>query len=701
MEKVDSLIEKMENLKISSEESGGEKEKYKVGFCFDERMLLHKDVLGAHQESPERAMVVYGNLVLKQLIQNLIRVPCSPASDDDILLVHSKEYLAKIKETSLNSSSEKERTFHNYGEKDSYDNYATYESASVATGGLLNICRQILSNKLDHAFAIIRPPGHHADPSTAKGFCLFNSVAVAVRFLLKEKPGLKIAVLDWDVHHGDGTQKIFYGEKNPLFVSVHRHDKGKFYPFVSGFAEECGEGEGEGMNVNIPLDTKCSISKGNSCIGDAEYITLFNVIILPILKSYEPDVIFISCGFDAGENDFSGCLKCTPIAYSFMTRQLMNLKKNLIFALEGGYTLDTIKRCSESTIRTLLGEQIPWKDTMIDNYKEINSHSYSEFNLSFLLKNWREIYRPVPYVVEKLNKVIKINKKYWQFLEFLPLKEKHVTKFRELSAVDEVSESSESGNSGKKKRSKEANEPAVVPFEHKLRKNTIEEGEFMGIIGQFLIKESSDFYRENEEYIVFKIGRYLHPKEATPSLTNFSLRKLFLSMRTCLFDLKFNIESVKFTRLRANATKIAQLLNWTKDELKFDMNSNLISQILMLFFQHLNLRNKEVLKMLDEFIKKIERVLVENKYDIYNCDLIVIPEVIKDETNKEDNKKEDVKKKFKLFSKKEKIKFNFYLNGIKGKNVRKIDDGDKCETNTNFIDGLISLKNFIKESVLN
>ena len=131
--------------------------------------------------------------------------------------------------------------------------------------------------------------------STAKGFCFFNSVAIAERYILNKNPKAKIIILDWDVHHGNGTQAIFYKDENPLFISIHRHDRGKFYPYKTGFVKEQGEEntKGLGFNINIPLDTKCIISKGASCIGDAEYLNIFGKIVMPSLTEYNPDIIFI------------------------------------------------------------------------------------------------------------------------------------------------------------------------------------------------------------------------------------------------------------------------------------------------------------------------------------------------------------------------------------------------------------------------
>ena len=649
--------------------------KRKIGFCFDERMLLHRDSKHVHQECPERAMSVYINLVLKELTNKLIRIQCEEAKEEDLLRVHTEEYLNKIKEISENNSKNKNVTNHHLSEKDSYDNFATYESAKLATGSLIEICKNILSKKIEHGYAIIRPPGHHADMSTARGFCIFNSVAVAVKYILNKNDKIKIAILDWDVHHGDGTQAIFYNEQNPLFISIHRHDSGKFYPFKTGFVGEKGDQNGVGYNINIPLDTKCAISKGPSCIGDAEYINIFEKIIMPCLTEYNPDIIFISCGYDAGENDFSGCLKCSPFAYAFMTERLLSLNKNLIFALEGGYTLDTIKRMSETTIRTLLGEEIPWKGNMVQNYLDFNNDNF--FNLDYLMNNWENIFRVVPYVAEHLNIIIDEHKKNWKCLENNNIKIKDKYKPKKI----EENKDKENTNTN-------------VNNNFFLRKDILsnEQNNINEILTPLLLLNKEDFYNKHEEFIIFKIGEELVNNKND---INAYYNKKILSYRTCLKELKFNIESIKFTKLRANATRIYQLLNWDRDEMKYDMNSNIISEILMLFFQNLKMKNKEVLALLDSFIKKMKNIL--NNIDLFNCDLIIIPKIIP----LEDNDKNTPKKKTKLFSKKDKIEFEFFINGIKNKNISIYSNENSSMNKQNFIKGLEGLRNFINENVMN
>jgi len=685
MPSLGSLTDQMENLNINDTSSistttaaTNKPKKRKIGFCFDERMLLHRDSKHVHQECPERAMSVYINLVLKELTNKLIRIQCEEAKEEDLLLVHTKEYIDKIKEISENNSKNKNVTNHNLSEKDSYDNFATFESAKLATGSLIEICKNILSKKIEHGYAIIRPPGHHADMSTARGFCIFNSVAVAVKYILNKNNKMKIAVLDWDVHHGDGTQAIFYKDQNPLFISIHRHDSGKFYPFKTGFVKEKGEENGLGYNINIPLDTKCAISKGPSCIGDAEYINIFERIVMPVLKEYNPDVIFISCGYDAGENDFSGCLKCSPFAYAFMTERLLSLNKNLIFALEGGYTLDTIKRMSETTIRTLLGEEIPWKGNMIQNYIEFNNDNI--FNLEFLMDNWEKIFRIVPYVAEHLNLIIDEHKKDWKCLENnnIILKDKY-----KIKKIEENKDQPQNQDNN------------VNDNNFFLRKDSLpkEQNNINEILGPMLIQEKENFYNKYEEYIIIKIGEELtNNKNDIYSYYN----KKILAYRSCLKEFKFNIECVKFTKLRANATRISQLLNWNRDEMKYDLNSNIISEILMLFFQNLKMKNKEVLALLDNYIKKMKTNL-NDLFDLYNCDLVIIPKVIP----LEKEEKPTPKKKNKLFSKKDKIEFEFYLNGVKEKNINFYNNNNSNLNKRNFINGLEGFRKFINENVMN
>lgn len=625
----------------------------KIGYCFDEHMLLHKDNTNTHQERPERTMAIYMNLLLKNLTSKLIRIPPLEASPSDILTVHTSTYHTSIQQLPETHSS-KFITKQSLNVKDSYDNYSTYISSSIACGSLINTCKHILSSKIDHAFAIIRPPGHHADSSSCHGFCIFNSVAIATEFLIKNTSNAKVAIIDWDVHHGDGTQKIFYKRQNPLFISIHRHDEGKFYPYVTGYINEVGEDEGKGYNVNIPLDTKSIITKGTSCIGDAEYIYIFEKIVMPILIEYNAEYIIISCGFDAGEGDHSGMLQCTPIAYAYMTKRVMMLGKKVIFALEGGYELDTLIRCSESVVRTLLNENIPFTNTMVNNYNEINT--WKNYTLDTIIKQYEHIYKPVSYVINKINDVIKTQSSYWKC-------------FQTQSAYIAVSQ----------------------PSKHI---NTITNTMLHSYINEFILnKTNTELTELYSNYIVIKIGKDVIRYNHTDNTTNNDVvvfRKKIKSMRSVRFNLNFNIECIKFMKLNQTENKMFKIMNWNGDEMKYDMNENVLGEIFTLFFQYLNTKVNEFLNELDGFIKQIENKL--NEVDIYNANLVIIPCEVKGGGLRKEKGNKFKQMKIKKYG------FKFYVNGVKDKNVYKYDKGKGNKGN--YINGVKDFRKFIEENIM-
>ncbi|XP_064591055.1 histone deacetylase 7 [Zonotrichia leucophrys gambelii] len=205
-----------------------------------------------------------------------------------------------------------------------------------------------------NGFAVVRPPGHHADPSTAMGFCFFNSVAIAARQLQQKGKLSKILIVDWDVHHGNGTQQIFYRDPEVLYISLHRHDDGNFFP-GSGAADEVGAGPGEGFNVNVAwaggLDPP---------MGDPEYLAAFRTVVMPIAHEFCPDVVLVSAGFDAAEGHPPplGGYKVSAKCFGYMTKQLMSLAGGaVVLALEGGHDLTAICDASEACVSALLGHE--------------------------------------------------------------------------------------------------------------------------------------------------------------------------------------------------------------------------------------------------------------------------------------------------------------------------------------------------------
>merc|ERR1719461_2612697 len=193
----------------------------------------------------------------------------------------------------------------------------------------------IIEKKYANGFALTRPPGHHCEHGKAMGFCLLNNAVIGSRALLARYPEKKVLIVDWDVHHGNGTQNILYDDEQIVYFSIHRHDAGYFYP-STGTAEETGNG----FNVNVPLDVAVP-GQGH---GDREYLLVWQDVLLPMCREFKPDIVLISAGFDACIGDPLGGMRITPPCYGLMTRLLLNECSNLAIVLEGGYNLDTMPR---------------------------------------------------------------------------------------------------------------------------------------------------------------------------------------------------------------------------------------------------------------------------------------------------------------------------------------------------------------------
>ena len=204
------------------------------------------------------------------------------------------------------------------------------------------------------AFALVRPPGHHAGYDDtpnhrAEGFCFFNSVAVAAGCVLRAGAAQRICIIDWDVHHGNGTQKLFYDDGRVLYISLHRFGD-RWYP-ETGETEEVGEGEGVGTNVNVPWP--------ENGLGDSDYLAAWTLIVLPIVTAFAPDLLLLSAGFDAAEGDAQGRMRVTPTGFATLTALLLRkLRCPVAAALEGGYHRLVTSQCCESVIRVLLGERV-------------------------------------------------------------------------------------------------------------------------------------------------------------------------------------------------------------------------------------------------------------------------------------------------------------------------------------------------------
>ncbi|XP_044287049.1 histone deacetylase 7 isoform X3 [Varanus komodoensis] len=269
-------------------------------------------------------------------------------------------------------------------------------AARWAAGSVAELSFKVANRQLKNGFAVVRPPGHHADPTTAMGFCFFNSVAIAARQLQQKAKIGKILIVDWDVHHGNGTQQVFYRDPNVLYISLHRHDDGNFFP-GSGAADEVGSGPGEGFTVNVAwtggLDPP---------MGDPEYLAAFRTVVMPIAHEFSPDVVLVSAGFDAadGHPPPLGGYKVSAKFFGYMTRQLMNVAGGaLVLALEGGHDLTAICDASEACVSALLGNELePLPEEILQQKPNANAVRSLEAVIRVQSQYWSSVRRFAPTV---------------------------------------------------------------------------------------------------------------------------------------------------------------------------------------------------------------------------------------------------------------------------------------------------------------
>ncbi|KAL8465178.1 hypothetical protein ACS0TY_034612 [Phlomoides rotata] len=326
----------------------------RVGLIFDGRMCKHYAPGGEdHPECPDRIRVIWDRLNSSGLAKRCVILNAKDAEDNHLALVHTKSHIELIKNiSSQNSEAKRKRIAAKFNSI--YFNEGSSEAACIAAGSVIEAAEKVAKGELDSAFAIVRPPGHHAEEGEPMGFCLYNNVAVATSFLLNERKELgisKILIVDWDVHHGNGTQKMFYKDPRVLFFSVHRHDYGTFYPAGDdGSYIWTGEGPGAGYNINVPWQ--------NGRCGDADYLAVWEHILIPVAKEFNPDMVIISAGFDAAMGDPLGGCRVSPHGYSMMLDKLMEFAGGkIVMALEGGYNLNSIANSAQACVEVLLQDK--------------------------------------------------------------------------------------------------------------------------------------------------------------------------------------------------------------------------------------------------------------------------------------------------------------------------------------------------------
>ncbi len=314
-----------------------------TGYVYDPRLRYHENVISEHPEQPSRISKIHEQIVNTGLVKRLIHIPLRNATSEELELAHEKGYLAWLKSTSAMPPNEYER-------ESIYYNQYTSGCAQLACGGVLDLAQYIANGLLRNGMAVVRPPGHHAECNKAMGFCFLNYVSIAAKFLQKHCNMKKILIVDWDIHHGNGTQNMFISDPSVLYVSLHRYDHGTFFPSdAEANYTSMGTGAGIGKTVNIPWS--------DEEMGDAEYLYAFHKVVLPIAYEFNPDFIIVSCGFDAAEGDPIGDYHLSPECFGHMTYALMALAQGrIMLSLEGGYSLDALPLCAEMCMKALIGE---------------------------------------------------------------------------------------------------------------------------------------------------------------------------------------------------------------------------------------------------------------------------------------------------------------------------------------------------------
>ncbi len=309
----------------------------RTGFLYHSDFLKHDTGTG-HPERPERLIHLTKMVEESDLHENLIQLNFEPATRDVIKMVHPEEYIDKIQYSCKEGL--------HYLDSDTIVCGESYQVALLATGGIVEACKQVSSAELTNAFCAVRPPGHHAEPLRPMGFCLFSNVAIATKWLQSNTDVERVCIVDWDVHHGNGTQAAFWDDPSVLYVSTHQHP---LYP-GTGLEEEIGSGTGAGFTLNIPLQAGSN---------DDDYLQVFENRIVPAVKEFQPDFILISAGFDAHISDPLASMNVTESGFKMMTECVKGLasdlcENRLVSVLEGGYNLGALSSSVCEHIKSLL-----------------------------------------------------------------------------------------------------------------------------------------------------------------------------------------------------------------------------------------------------------------------------------------------------------------------------------------------------------
>jgi len=310
----------------------------RVGIIYDPIYLKHDT--GAHVENSSRLVETVGLLEKSKLADKLVAIPPRAASIEEISLAHPRSHISRVQSYSTRGGG--------WLDGDTYASPASYEVALYAVGGVLEGVDAVMTGKVNHAFALVRPPGHHATTDEAMGFCLFNNIAIAAEYAKRKYKLERILIADFDVHHGNGTQEIFYSDPKVLYFSTHQYP---WYPGTGSIYED-GAGVGKGFTVNVPLPAYC---------GDKEHLRVYKEIFVPVAKRFQPQLMLVSAGYDCHWADQLSLMQLSVSGFAGIVSIIKELAEELcqgklLLSLEGGYHLQALSHSIMATFEVLLGK---------------------------------------------------------------------------------------------------------------------------------------------------------------------------------------------------------------------------------------------------------------------------------------------------------------------------------------------------------
>ncbi|MBN1999683.1 histone deacetylase [candidate division KSB1 bacterium] len=313
------------------------KKKRKTGYIYDTAFLKHTRI--GHPENSGRLKSICKQLENSSLLERLVPIEGHPAPVEELATVHTEAYIEKVRRACRSSSPL---------DPDTYTCHGSYDAAVRAAGGLVDLTQAVLNRRIRNGIALIRPPGHHALPDRAMGFCIFNNIAIGVK-IAQQKYKIRTAIVDFDIHHGNGTQAVFESDPSVLYISSHAYP---FYP-GTGAIEQTGSGKGEGSIINIPLPHRT---------GDTDIKTVYNSIVVPAVRRFEPDILFAVAGYDAHWRDPLGVFDFSSTCLAWISSLLVELADDLcsgkiVFALSGGYDTQVLAVDVANSVQALCGNK--------------------------------------------------------------------------------------------------------------------------------------------------------------------------------------------------------------------------------------------------------------------------------------------------------------------------------------------------------